>query len=250
MKRIGIIGCGWLGTKLADRLKSNYKVHATCRTPQRAAQITAFVDSTTIVDFSSTNFEQSKQWHVVPSLDVLVIMVPFSLRNSSEAENIYKMKNVCTFIGDFDGQLFYTSSTGVYSKAPKRYREEDLPVDANPIEHLLKNHYQQVTILRLAGLMGADRLLKNYTPRDLESPVNHIHYYDACSVIIEMMQKGTHGELYNVVAPLHPSKKEVLAAQIEGIVQDTAPPPGRVILSDKLEGTGFSFKYPDPRTFH
>lgn len=251
MKSIGIIGCGWLGSKVADRLKANFELHVTTRTPKDAETLSLFVNSTTLISFSDSGVMNIERWKLVHSLDILLVMIPFSIRNSSPYQIKHKMNNLINFIGDFQGQIFFTSSTGVYPKKHKNYSEDDLPIEVNDIEYQIKKSYPQVNILRLGGLMGADRLLRNYNPKDLTSSVNHVHYHDVCSVIIKMIEKEHHKSLYNVVAPLHPSKKEILESQLTNKTEAITKPTGRVILSSKLiTELGFAFEYPDPRTFH
>ena len=138
-----------------------------------------------------------------------------------------------------------------YPKLRTTFTEDDLPVKDNATESQLKQSYPQANILRLAGLMGDNRLLHKYQVTDLDQPVNHIHYVDVCSVIIKMIEKGLRSKLYNVVAPLHPSKREVIQAQLGETQGPATEAKGRIISSTRLiDELDFEFKYPDPRTFH
>lgn len=67
-----------------------------------------------------------------------------------------------------------------------------------------------------------------------------------------MIQKNINGALYNVVAPLHPTKREVIAAQNNLLLKDiTYHDKERIISSEKLiSELNFTFTYPDPVTFH
>ena len=118
---------------------------------------------------------------------------------------------------------------------------------------MIKNNYPQINILRLAGLMGDKRLLCNYNISDVDSIVNHIHYIDICSVIYKMINSQSQSKIYNVVAPIHPTKKEIIDIQKNNIVLEKYEPTiiGRKISSSKLiQELDFTFQYPDPRYFH
>ena len=161
------------------------------------------------------------------------------------------MNNLCRFIGDFDGQLFFTNSTGVYPRIKATFSEADLPIKDNATEYQIKQTYPGVNILRLAGLMGDNRLLHKYKVNNLDDPVNHVHYHDVCSVIIRMIERQMQDKLYNVVAPLHPTKKQVIQAQLHNHMDSLSEPEGRIISSAKIIAElGYRFNYPDPRTFH
>jgi len=143
------------------------------------------------------------------------------------------------------------SSTGVYPDAPGEYAEESLSPDEVAGERMIINKYPQANILRLAGLMGDNRLLKNYNVSNLDAPVNHIHYEDICHIIEKMIERGSEGKLYNIAAPKHPSKAQVINTQKNLPFPKEAIGEGKIILSSKLTSElDFIFKYPDPKDFH
>ncbi|MEM7549872.1 MAG: hypothetical protein AAF363_09360 [Bacteroidota bacterium] len=251
MKSIGIIGCGWLGSKLAQRLESEFSIYATARKQETVNELASFGYSVTKIDFSEEKKVITDQWDTAPALDAIVILIPFSLRKSTDESLKCKMENLFTFIGDFNSQLLFASSTGVYPKQRDTFTEDDLPTRANTIEHQVKQCFPMTNVLRLGGLMGDNRLLSKYNVTNLEDPVNHVHYDDVCSIIIRMIEDRVHDKLYNVVAPLHPAKDEVIKAQLNNSIATTPDSHGRIISSSKLIAElEFDFKYPDPRTFH
>ncbi|MNY80925.1 hypothetical protein D3C86_2222160 [compost metagenome] len=57
--------------------------------------------------------------------------------------------------------------------------------------------------------------------------------------------------MYNVVAPIHPNKEEVINAQKDLPYSGERIEIGRTISPNKLiEELNFEFQYPDPRYFH
>jgi hypothetical protein len=110
-----------------------------------------------------------------------------------------------------------------------------------------------INILRLGGLMGDNRMFyKYYRKESSNEAVNHIHYEDICRVIEKMMLLGLKGKIYNIVAPLHPTKGEVYAYQTR-VDSDPAIPrktENRIISSEKMiRELAYSFVFPDPKTF-
>lgn len=99
--------------------------------------------------------------------------------------------------------------------------------------------------------MGDERQLGKYAVTDLDAPVNHIHFKDIIAIVEQMIQKQCRAKVYNVVAPVHPQKGEVIAIQKNQSYAGPKVQKGRIISSDKLliELT-YDFIYPDPRYFH
>ena len=236
--------------RLAEFLTAKFKISMTVRSQEKADELTRNGYSMTLAEFSEDQLDIREIWSKASDLDVIIVLVPFSIRKSSPDRLKVKMKNLCAFIGDFEGQLFFSSSTGVYPKEGTVYFEKDLAVTDNVVENEIAEHFPQVNILRLAGLMGDERYLSKYKISNLEEPVNHVHYDDVCAVIAWLIERQAHRCLYNVVAPLHPSKGEVINAQKGEIVTKTSDPEGRIISSEKLiVDINYTFKYPDPRAF-
>ncbi|UEQ77051.1 hypothetical protein [Chryseobacterium arthrosphaerae] len=252
MKKIGIIGYGWLGERIANAMSGKYELYATTTTPDKANELNGRGMNAAAVSFPDFQLEKPLlQWDIVENLDVLIITIPVSEKSCCVSSLYNRIRNLSSFIGDFKGQVFLMSSTGVYPDLPKELTEEDMPVEKVSGERMIRNTYPQANILRLAGLMGDNRLLKNYNIAVLDAPVNHIHYSDICSVIIKMIERGSEGKLYNISAPLHPSKDAVVHAQKNLPFAGEKEPEGRKIISAKMmTELDFVFQYPDPRKFH
>lgn len=252
MKKIGIIGFGWLGSRIVASMSGKYQIYTTATTNDKVAELSSKGFNATLASFPDFQLEEKiTPWNEIKDMDVVIITIPLSGKSCCASSLYNRIQHLLSFIGDFHGQMFVMSSTGVYPDIPGEYTEESLSSDQVQGERMIKSAYPQVNILRLAGLMGDNRLLKNYTISNLEAPVNHIHYEDICHVIEAMIEKGSEGKVYNVAAPQHPSKAQVINAQKNLPPAEEVISEGKIILSSKLiSELDFTFKHPDPTMFH
>lgn len=251
MKKVGIIGYGWLGSRISRNFAENFNMHATTTSPQKLKNIRSEGIQADLAVFNEDEKQYPDPWNIAPELDVIIITVPFSERRTSKEILQKKLSNLISYIGKFEKQLFFMSTTSVYPDEPGIFKEEMLPSENVFTENKIKEAFPQINILRLGGLMGDSRLLKNFNVSDLSGVVNHIHYEDVSAVILKMIEKNVRGKVYNVVAPLHPLKQEVIAAQNNQYTDDMQYNKERIISSEKLiTELDFTFIHPDPKNFH
>ncbi|MEA1848626.1 hypothetical protein U9K52_06850 [Chryseobacterium sp. MHB01] len=252
MKKVGIIGYGWLGSRISRNFAENFEMHATTTSPQKLKNIRSEGIQADLAVFNEDEKQFPDPWNIAPELDVIIITVPFSERRTSKEILQKKLSNLISFIGKFEKQLFFMSTTSVYPDEPGIFKEEMLPSENVFTENKIKEAFPQINILRLGGLMGDSRLLKNFKISDLSGVVNHVHYEDVSAVILKMIEKDVRRKVYNVVAPLHPLKQEVIAAQNNQHTDDMQyNNKERIISSEKLiTELDFTFIHPDPKNFH
>ncbi len=255
MKKVGIVGCGWLGLHISKHLSPKYKIYTTTTSKSKETELIAMgYDAMSIQFWDYEVSQEYKSWKVLENLDVVIITVPFSKRASIKTLK-NRFENISLFISGFKKQLFLMSSIGIYPQIQMEISEKILDEKyLNPsilfVENLMKNKFPQVNVLRLGGLMGGSRIFSNYETSQPNQIVNHIHYEDICRVIEKMILQNTHSKIYNIVAPLHPTKQEVINYQ-KGIshLQKTKKY-GRKILSDlSQKELNYSYCNPDPRMF-
>lgn len=253
--KVGIVGAGWLGLRLARHLEENFVVHTTTRAVDKFERLKLINLHPTLIDFSGEQVNIGmRSWSELHELDVLIITVNFSKRTEIPVLK-NRFENVKRFLDGFDKQLFLMSSIGVYPQVEAEIDEDTLPHDdLQPniwsVEQQMRNAFPQINILRLGGLMGDDRYLSKYKIKETGQVANHIHYEDIAGVIEQMIQVQSSHKTYNVVAPEHPTKQEILDEQLGLSDSGTPTPFGRIVSTKKLEKElGYTYKHPNPRFF-
>ncbi len=238
--RIAIIGCGWVGEKLAKYLTAkDYHVIATTTSPEKIVPLQKVATEVHLLDFNTTI-----DFGFLASVDVAIFSMPIS-RNGWH-QGFEKLDK------EFPKTILF-SSTGAYPKEDKVFTEEDtndLRADILGSENLVRKSYPQTNILRFGGLMGGDRTLqnmfKNRTPENPGKLTNYIHYEDILPIVELFLNSELKSEIYNIVAPEHPSIAEVLNLETDNN-SDTKQ---RIISSEKLiQDFNYTFIHPNPKYF-
>ena len=238
--RIAIIGCGWVGEKLAKYLTAkDYHVIATTTSPEKIVPLQKVATEVHLLDFNTTI-----DFGFLASVDVAIFSMPIS-RNGWH-QGFEKLDK------EFPKTILF-SSTGAYPKEDKVFTEEDtndLRADILGSENLVRKSYPQTNILRFGGLMGGDRTLqnmfKNRTPENPGKLTNYIHYEDILPIVELFLNSELKSEIYNIVAPEHPSIAEVLNLETDNN-SDTKQ---RIISSEKLiQDFNYTFIHPNPQYF-
>lgn len=247
MKDLGIIGCGWLGLRIAKHFDQQFKIFTTTTTESKILYLEDLGFNPTVKHFPNPD---SEIWQK----DAVIIAVTCSKKTSHEVL-LQRFEGICKFLKGHSGPLFLTSSTGIYPEiktliTETTFDDSELAPNLLLVEQLVKEYFPQTNILRLAGLMGDERYLAKYAVSSPDSPVNHIHYDDVSRSINILLEKGINGKTYNVAAPLHPSKKEVILYQTTGKIVTNEMNGGRIISSENLiKDTDFSYLHPNPLLF-
>ena len=238
--RIAIIGCGWVGERLAKYLVGkNHHVIATTTSPEKIVPLQQVATEVQLLDFNSTIV-----FGFLAAVDVAIFGMPIS-RNAWH-QGFEKLNN------EFPKTILF-SSTGIYPQENKVFTEKDtnnLRADILASENLVRQKYPQTNILRFGGLMGDERALKNMfknrTPENPGKPTNYIHYEDILPIVDLFLHSEIKAETYNIVAPEHPSIAEVL--QLESESNDDHKQ--RIISSEKLiQDFNYTFIHPNPKYF-
>lgn len=217
MPKISILGCGWLGLPLAEKLLADgYAVKGSTTSPEkiealRAAGIEPFRIALSADDISG-DIE-----HFLES-DILVIDIPPKLTQGLFTD---KIKALLPHLHHAPvTRVLFVSSISVYAENAGDVDENSA---ANPetengkqlleAEALLRNdNHFQTTVLRFGGLIGNGRHpVKYLAGRDNvpnpDAPINLIDVADCIGIIREIIALEKWGETYNGVAPHHPTRK-------------------------------------------
>ena len=238
--RVAIIGCGWVGEKLAKYLSDkHYHVIATTTSPEKIVPLQRVATEVHLLDFNTT-----VDFGFLDSVDVAIFSMPIS--REGWHQGFEKLKK------EFPKTLLF-SSTGVYPTENKVFTEKDtndLRADILTSENLVRKSYPQTNVLRFGGLMGDERSLKNMfknrTPDNPGKLTNYIHYEDILPIVELFIKSEIKSETYNIVAPEHPSIAEVLNLQIAS----DSDIKQRIVSSQKLiHDFNYTFIHPNPKYF-
>ncbi|OPC21871.1 hypothetical protein BAX95_17385 [Elizabethkingia meningoseptica] len=248
MKRLAIIGYGWLGQHIAHYFSGKYQIYTVNRKEDDENTDTHFC-----IDFDTQEPVETNT--AINNADTIIICLPFSQR-TDRTQLTVRFNRLSQYIGNYNGQIFLTSSTGIYPQDKKlidetTYHDTALTPNLIQVENQMKESYPQINILRLGGLMGADRKLCNYNVKYTDQVVNHVHYSDVCRAIETLIDRKVSAEIFNIVAPQHPSKQEVISFQKnEPYTATLRSEDQRVISSDKIQTEqNFTFEKPNPKLF-
>lgn len=213
MKKLCIIGVGWLGKQLAEsELKKEIEIIGIGRSNP---QIPNF-------DFTSFQLAQVNYDLINPKLKQAKYLV-FTIPPSGSASYVLDSINFFEKIKLVNPELgiIYLSSSSVLGNATGSLNENSpaRPASDNAkklraVEAYLEKHWSgQFSILRLAGLAGPNRHPVKYLAgkKDISkgnSPINLIHSEDIIQLIKLLVSREKRIPLIHVVCPDHPTKKD------------------------------------------
>ena len=242
--RIAIIGCGWVGERLSKHLTSKGEhTIVTTTSPEKIPALERIAKEVHLLDFSN-----NPDFSILENVDVAIFSMPIS--HNDWFEGFKKLDK------EFPKTLLF-SSTGIYPKENKIFTEKEtsgLRSDILAAENLVRKKYTQTTILRFGGLMGDERSLqnmfKNRTPENPQKKANYVHYEDILAVVDLLITSEVRSEIYNVVAPEHPSIAEIMNLDPGKNTDQSSETTQRIISSDHLiQDFNYTFIHPNPKNF-
>ncbi len=249
-----VVGAGWLGLPLAQALQvAGHAVQVSNRSGQHP-DFTATGLSAQALDLDGP----------VPDLhdfELVIASFPPAARVGHDGLYAQRLARLCAALSP-SCRFVLVSSTGVYPQVAGVYTEDSVTVAKHAVrqgEEVVLRHFPEALVLRAGGLAGYDRLIGRYfSGRELADPsqvVNLIHRDDVVGAALHLIALGAQG-CYNLVAPEHPNKAAVYAADLEalGLPGYTLPAiisqvEVRMIKSDRLLSVGYRFKHPNPLCF-
>ena len=178
MTKVSILGCGWVGQALVEILNTN-KYETVCL---------------------SRDMEENSATRSY-ACDVLVIAIP-------PRDNYLEVLRETLERIEASTQVILLSSISFYDGKP-------LVIEG---EGLVQHDHDDVVILRLGGLMGYDRIAGKYTAGKVltsDARTNYVHRDDVVGIIESIIGQDVRDEIFDVVAPLQCTKKEIFSQNEE-----------------------------------
>jgi nucleoside-diphosphate-sugar epimerase len=270
MKKVSIIGLGWLGEATGLLLqKQGYQVLGSSTRPEKVETLRK--RGLDAIHFALSPAPEGMGYQRLFDSEILVVTLPPRSRQGDGELYLQQLASLRELIAESSvKQLIFISSTGIYSNENKAvpYTEEEVSESTagNAILYraealMASSSSYQLTVLRMGGLMGVDRIPGIYFSGKEQvvghTRVNFIHQVDAARMVAWVIDQGLWNQTFNGVAPEHPLRREVYAKNSNtlGILppasyQDAADEKeGRWIGSEKIRATGFTFDFPNPLDF-
>lgn len=202
MRRL-IIGCGYLGRRVAQRwLDAGDSVLALTRSPDNAQALRELDIEPLIGDVT-----QADSLSKLPDCDTVLHAVGFDRSAAPSKRQVYVdgLRNVLDQVANRCGRFLHISSTSVYGQEDGELVNEDSPCEPQheggmiclEAERLAREYASSdgnhaATILRLSGIYGPQRLLarmeaireKQPLPGNPEAWLNLIHVDDAAAAVV------------------------------------------------------------------
>ncbi|MDA0313763.1 MAG: epimerase [Bacteroidetes bacterium] len=271
MKKVSILGLGWLGQTAGLLLQQQgYQVLGSATSLEKAAQLQE--KGIDVVQLKLNPYPEGRDYLRLFESQVLVVTLPPRSRHGESEVYLQQLAVIRELLtASAVEQVIFISSTGIYPNVSKvdSYTEAERISESKAGNTILYRAEQLMattpsyvlTILRMGGLMGENRIPGLYFSGKEQvvghTRVNFIHQLDAARMIAWVIDQGLWNQTFNGVAPQHPFRREVYAknASTLGILppvsyQETADEKkGRWISSEKISATGFSFDFPNPLDF-
>jgi nucleoside-diphosphate-sugar epimerase len=233
MKKVAVIGCGWLGLPLALELKSKgYEVFGYARREE---------------------IQEILETHQISVLDspgqLLNIDVAISTLTppKSEEDQTLHLQIAQAAREHQLSQLIYTSSISVYPDIDALLSEEDNDPEhpISKLEELYIGQFSQVTILRLGGLYGGQRHPATYLSGRSNvakplAPINLVSRERVIHSILQSIDLNIQSEIINIVDPEHPTRIDYYTEVCKQLAID--PPAfeesdekGKIVSTKKME---------------
>ena len=275
MKKINILGCGWLGLPLAKALiKNGFSVKGSTTSEDKMTLLQDVGINPFLISLESDGVSGNCTDFLKES-EILIIDIPPKLRgnnavNPLESVFVKKMQHLIPHIEKSTVKnVLFVSSTSVYPEDNSIITEDST---LNPetesgkqlvvVEKLLQNNNNfKTTIVRFGGLIGEDRhpipfLAGKRNLENPKAPINLIHQLDCIGIILRIIchteQIEVFGETFNAVAPFHPSREEYYTQKAIDFGLELpqfnleSPTFGKTILSTKVETVlGYTFVKPN-----
>lgn len=269
MKKVAIVGLGWLGMPLAMALTARgWQVTGSKTSPDGVdAARRCGIEAFQLVLTPELECE-AEELDTLMAVDALVVTLPASRTVKGGEDYMQAVQNVVdTALAKKVPRIIFTSSTSVYGSG-EGVMKESSPLQPETVAGKtlveLENWLHDlpgtsVDIVRLAGLVGPNRHPGRFLAgkTGLENgghAVNLVHLDDVVDAIVLLLQTPKGGHVYNLCASKHPSRdsfypsvSKQLGLEPPTFVAEPVRSNGKVIDGSKITSElGFEYTYDDP----
>jgi len=242
--------------------RQGHEVWASTTTYEKYHRLKADGIFSFILDFDCESFPEKAD--LPDQFDFVVNSIPASQKNSlTGIEN--RFSNIKLFFGHIKWRKqVFLSSIGIYPDKDVVFDESYADTAELSSKLFLAEKCMlglaHTIVYRLGGLFGKNRVFAKYFSERIcttgEQPANFVHIDDAVKLIEEASYHLLRHAIYNVVAPLHPKKMDVILASAKKYgyalpLAFEATDAVQKIVSGKLlqEELEYQFILPDPLQF-
>ena len=255
VKKIGVLGCGWLGLPLAKKLiHEGHVVKGSTTQKEKISSLKSFGIAPYIVRCSEDNCDGLDLF--LQDVEVLILTLPPGLRqNPKRRFDLVIEQIVKRLVHSAVQEVIFISSTSVYGDARGDITEE---TPTQPItesgkqlllceEMLLTSPSFKTTVLRFGGLIGPQRhpiysLAKRAFIDNPNGIINFIHLEDCLKCLLAILEKQNERVIYNAVCPYYPTREnyyttiaKMAGVQLPPFIEQTTNK--RRILPTKIQNT-------------
>lgn len=269
VKKISILGCGWLGLPLAQQLIADgYPVKGSTTREEKLGSLKAAGIEPFRIVLGETVEGDLKGFL---DSDILILDIPPGRQEGNEEFHVLQVSQLIdALLLSPVKHVLFISATSVYPELNMEVFEDDAldpDLAGKPagrallfVEEMLRSEQAfTTTVVRFGGLIGpgrnpSDFLQRMKTVADPEQPVNLIHLDDCIGVVSAILRQGAWGEVFNACCPEHPTRGAFYEAAASSLGIDVrlaerqeSSRPFRIVNSRKLDDVlGYRFLHPDP----
>ena len=238
-----IIGCGYLGERVAHRwLAQGARVAALTRSPERAKAFRRASIEPVIGDVLEPALLEA-----LPDAETVLYAVGYDRRSGRSQREVYVagLENALARIARRTRRLIYISSVSVYGQSDGETVDERSPCTPNrengqaclDAEAVVWKHFAPgsaeesgACVLRLTGIYGPHRLLQRVDALRAGEPIagdpdgwlNLIHVGDAVNAVLACEERGRAGETY-LVCDDEPVRRRDYYARLASVIGAPVP---------------------------
>lgn len=250
---ISILGCGWLGLPLAKTLAaSGFHIKGSTTSETKLETLAHSGIDPYLLKLGSDEIVGDIAEFLSTSSTLIIDFPPNSKSESGSYAS--KIELLLPHIVQSGIKfVLFVSSTSVYGKGNGIATEEmtitpttdsgKQLLEAERI--LLEDPHFQTTVLRFGGLIGGERhpvfqLSGKENLENPEGPINLIHRDDCLGIILKIIENKIWGEVFNAVAPYHPTREEYYSEKAQTldlplpIFNNKNHSPGKIVSTGKL----------------